>query len=260
MNKFFLITQYIRYLFHARDEHSLHSPFAYTFYTTLIKPQAPDPEHVPIERLRKELKKSTASLLITDYGAGSSIRNSRTRKVASIARHSEKKPALAQLIYRIIRERKPSVILDLGTSLGLTTLYQAMANPAGQVYTFEGCPNTLALAKENFQTLSVRNIEAIEGNIDHTLPETLAKVPSADFVFFDANHRYEPTLRYFSACLEKAHEDSIFVFDDIYWSAEMKKAWEEIKQHPAVGMTFDLFFIGIVFFRKKQPVQHFTLR
>lgn len=260
MNKLFLVLQYLRYLLNARDEHSLHSPFAFQFYTQVIKRKKEEENFKLIENLRKELKKNHTRIEVIDLGAGSGIDNSKTKSISSICKNSEKKPVLAQLIYRIIQFSNPMTIFDLGTSLGMTTLYEATANPAAQLYTFEGCPATMAVAKENFQKLSVHNIEPITGNIELTLPETLHKISSLDFVFFDANHRYEPTIRYFQYCLEKSHEDSIFIFDDIYWSPEMKKAWEEIKTNPAVGMTMDLFYLGIVFFRKKQPAQHFTLK
>jgi len=260
LNKFFLLFQYLRYFFNARDEHSLHSPFAYTFYTELIKKNTAYPDFEKIESLRKKLKQDPSSISITDLGAGSGVNKATTRTVSSICHHSEKRPSLAQLIYRIVRWQQPKTILDLGTSLGLTTLYEAIAAPNSTVYTFEGCPNTAALAVKHFQQLNVPNIQLVEGNIDVTLPDILQKIPAADFVFFDANHRYAPTINYFNLCLEKVHEDSIFVFDDIYWSAEMKKAWTEIKAHPSVGMSMDLFFIGIVFFRKKQPEQHFILK
>lgn len=260
MNKFFLVFQYFNYLLKARDEHSLHSPFAFDFYTKIIKGRTEYTDFSEIELLREKLKKSYKLIEVLDFGAGSGIDNSKSKTISSICKNSEKKPALAQLLYRIIKEKQPKTIVDLGTSLGVTTLYEAKANPLGTVYSFEGCPNTAAVAKENFESLSVQNIEIIVGNIDNTLREVIDRLPFVDFVFFDANHRYEPTMNYFLQCLEKANEDSIFIFDDIYWSDGMKKAWEEIKAHPSVGMSMDLFFIGIIFFRKKQPIQHFTLK
>jgi predicted O-methyltransferase YrrM len=260
LNKFFLIFQYFRYLLKARDEHSLHSPFAYDFYTKIIKDRLSHEDFNEIESLRERLKQNSKAIEVTDFGAGSGVDNSRSKIISAICINSEKKPAIAQLIYRIIKSIQPKTIIDLGTSLGITTLYEAKANPLANVYTFEGCTNTAAMAKENFESLSVRNIEIVVGNIDNTLSEVIEKLPSIDFAFFDANHRYESTVNYFLKCLEKINEDSIFIFDDIYWSKEMKQAWEEIKRHPSVGMSMDLFFIGIIFFRKKQPVQHFTLK
>ena len=41
----------------------------------------------------------------------------------------------------------------------------------------------------------------------------------------------------------------------------MEEAWEIIKQHTAVSLSIDLFFIGIVFLRKDFKVkQHFVIR
>lgn len=196
---------------------------------------------------------------MTDLGAGSKVTKSSKRAIASIVRNAEKSPVLAQLLFRLIDYTKPKTIIDLGTSLGLTTLYQASVDKTTQVVTFEGCPETAKIAIANFQKLNRKNITLIQGNIDSTLPEALTKVEKIDFAFFDANHRYEPTIRYFKECLKKSHEESLFVFDDIHWSKEMEKAWEEIKNHNEVTITIDLFFIGLVFFRKKQPKQNFIL-
>ncbi|HSZ25334.1 MAG TPA: class I SAM-dependent methyltransferase [Cytophagaceae bacterium] len=260
MNKQFLISQYFRYLLRAKDAHSIHSPFVFDFYTTVIKSKRTNPIFEKIEFLRKELKHNFQKIEITDFGAGSKVAKSNLRTISSISRFSEKKPALAQLIFRIIENQVPKTILDLGTSLGITTLYEAKACLTANVYTFEGCPNTAGIATENFKKLSAKNITLVLGNIDHTLPELLSRIPTIDFAFFDANHRYQPTITYFTLCLEKVTEDTIFIFDDIYWSEEMKKAWEEIRGHSLVGISIDLFFIGIIFFRKKQPTQHFTLK
>jgi len=61
--------------------------------------------------------------------------------------------------------------------------------------------------------------------------------------------------------LKKAHNETILIFDDIHWSAQMEEAWEIIKQHNSVTLSIDLFFIGIVFLRKDFKVkQHFSLR
>ena len=97
------------------------------------------------------------------------------------------------------------------------------------------------------------------GSFDEELPKILAS-NTPDFVFFDGNHRKDPTLRYFNWCLDKATDDSIFIFDDIHWSDDMESAWDDIKSHKRVTVTIDLFEMGIVFFKKKQAKQHFIVR
>ena len=117
------------------------------------------------------------------------------------------------------------------------------------------------VALHNFKELGVDSVEIVVGNIDHTLPEWLqSQQKTVDMVFFDANHRLEPTLRYFEDTLPYANDDSVFIFDDIYWSKEMTQAWEQIKAHPDVRVTVDLFWVGLVFFRKEQAKESFVLR
>jgi predicted O-methyltransferase YrrM len=255
-----MILDYLKYLFLAKNEHSLHSPFLFDFYLRVLKDSTPENDFLAIESLRKKLLSDEREIEITDLGAGSKINQSKKRKIRDIAKNSQKPARLAQLLYRIIKFYNYQSILDLGTSLGLTTAYLAKANLNGKVYTFEGCPNTAQIANENFSELGIQNVEVIVGDLNYTLEMQLEKISKIDFAFFDANHRYEPTIDYFEKCLNKVHEDTCFIVDDIYWSEEMKKAWEHIRNHPQVSVSIDIFWVGIVFFRQKQPKQHFVLR
>ncbi len=144
--------------------------------------------------------------------------------------------------------------------MGITSAYMAEAAKESKFYTFEGCPNVAQSAKENFKSIDLKHVQLIEGNLNDTLVRQLQQVVQLDFAFFDGNHQYEPTMHYFNACLTKSHEQSVFVIDDLYWSTEMKRAWVAIKNHPQVFQTVDLYFIGLVFFRKTQPKEHFTLK
>jgi predicted O-methyltransferase YrrM len=257
------VLSYLRYWLRSGNAHGLHSPFIYGLYTTVICHNGTFQAFGPIEARRRELRQSTQRIAVTDFGAGSQVAGAsgRERKLCDIARHAAKPPRLAQLLFRLVNHFQPATILELGTSLGLTTAYLAAADSRNQVITFEGCPNTAAVARETFEKLHLLNVQLVTGNLDQTLPATLAELAKpVDFVFFDGNHRYEPTLRYFEQCLDKAHENSVFVLDDIHWSAEMEQAWAAIKSHPAVTVTVDLFYVGLVFFRRKQPKQNFWLR
>lgn len=254
---------YLRYWLRSGTAHGLHSPFVYGLYTTVICHDGEFGAYRRIEARRRELLAASQMIAVTDFGAGSQVAGAggKQRRVRDIARHAAKPPRLAQLLFRLVNHFQPATILELGTSLGLTTAYLAAAASRSQVITFEGCPNVAAVARETFARLQLRNVRLVEGNLDATLPATLQALGKpVDFVFFDGNHRYEPTLRYFEQCLANAHENSVFVLDDIHWSAEMERAWAAIKAHPAVTVTVDLFYVGLVFFRKAQPKQDFWLR
>lgn len=256
-----MIKPFLRHLIRARDEHALHSPFLFDLYTTVIRQDRPDdPLFGPVQSLRRRMLADKRLIQITDFGAGSRVNAAWKRPIRDIARNSLKAERFGRLLYRLIRKFNALTVLDLGTSLGITTLYEAIATPGGRVITFEGCPETAAVAQKNFEQAGVGNIELVVGNLDETLPACVAALDRLDFVFFDANHRCEPTVRYFETCLPKMHNDTCFVFDDIHWSDDMERAWESIKAHPDVTVTVDLFYIGLVFFRREQPKQHFVLR
>lgn len=239
--------------------HGVHSPFVFDLYHHVLHHTGHFPTYTYVEALRDNLLDDERQLQVTDFGAGSRSINQKARKVKDIARTSAKPAKYGQLLFRLVNHFQPKTILELGTSLGLTTSYLAEARKNSRIYTFEGCPNIAQVALENFRKQGYRNITLVEGNIDKTLEQQLQQVEQLDFAFLDGNHRYEPTLRYFEHCLSKSHENSVLVLDDIYWSAEMKRAWQEVKRHPQVRQTVDLYFVGLVFFRKQQPKEHFTL-
>jgi predicted O-methyltransferase YrrM len=191
-------------------------------------------------------------------GAGSAISSNKT--VGSIAKHSAKSAKQAQLLFRLVNFFEPETIIELGTSLGVSTAYLASANSKIPVITIEGCEETAEIAKQNFKHLKLKNIEQLVGNFDEVFPKLVKGCKKIDLIYIDGNHRKQPTINYFQQCLEKVNEDSVLIFDDIYWSDEMIQAWEEIKKNNQVTLTIDLFYMGIVLFRKQQTKQHFMIR
>jgi len=167
---------------------------------------------------------------------------------------------LAKLIYRLAKNTQAKSVIELGTCLGITTAYLAKTDSQTKVITIEGCPQTAEVAKKNFLDLDLENIELHVGNFDLILPDIIARQRSLDFVYIDGNHRKDATLNYFKWCLPKVTENSLLIFDDIYWSEGMKEAWAEIKNHPDVTVTIDLFWIGLVYFKKGQAKEHFKLK
>lgn len=257
-----MIIHYLRHLLRAGNAHSIHSPFVFDLYTKVIRPKrAEQVDFGPLESIRARLRASEQEIEVLDLGAGSRINKSNRRKVREIARNAEKPARFGRFFYRLVRYFGPETILELGTSLGVTTTYFAQAAPGARLITLEGCPQTARIAGQHFAELGMNQVEVVVGNIDETLIRVLKNLDRpVDMVFFDANHRYEPTLRYFNEAKEYSSSRSVFIFDDIYWSEEMKLAWSQIKSDPDVSLTIDLFWVGLVFFRKEQEKENFVLR
>lgn len=257
---FQFITDYIKHRLTAKTRHGTHSPFVYKLADEVIYDFSDKTTYKSIEAQRKKLFSDDSTITVTDLGAGSHLNKNRTKKVSQIAKNALKSPRLAKLIYRLAENTEPKTAIELGTCLGITSSYLAKACPDAEIITIEGCPQTAAVAKNNFNDLDLNNIELHVGNFDLILPDIIAKQPTLDFVYIDGNHRKDATLNYFKWCLPKVTENSLLIFDDIYWSQGMKEAWEEIKNHPDVTVTVDLFWIGLVYFKKGQAKEHFKLK
>ena len=257
---FQFITDYLKHQLTAKTRHGTHSPFVYKLADEVIYDFTDKSEYKNIEQQRKKLFSDESVITVTDLGAGSHLNKNRTKKVNLIAKNALKSPRLAKLIYRLAKDTQPKTAIELGTCLGITTSYLSEACPDAEIITIEGCPQTAEVAKQNFNDLELNNIELHVGNFDGILPDIIARQPSLDFVYIDGNHRKDATLNYFKWCLPKITEDSLLIFDDIYWSQGMKEAWAEIKNHPDVTVTVDLFWIGLVYFKKGQAKEHFKLK
>ena len=261
--RFQLAKKYLHYYLTASNGkgHGIHSPFVFDFVTKILNDTKSYPAYQPIESLRKKMLGDSTIIEVKDFGAGSSIIKTNKRVVAAISASSLKPKKYAQLLYRMVKYHKPETIVELGTSFGITTAYLASANAPSKVFTCEGSAAIASIAKQNFEALQLNNIQLTEGDFANTLSPLLSSLNTVNFAFADGNHRKEPTLAYFNKLLKHATPTTILIFDDIHWSAEMEEAWSVIKKHPAVTLSIDLFFIGIVFLNADiNHKQHFTIR
>lgn len=239
----------------------MHSPFVYQLAIEVVFDKREYYAFSDIEYVKSQLLQNEHIIDVKDYGAGSKeAKDSNRRKISEITKNAATPEKVGQLLFRLITYFQPKTMLELGTSLGIGTLYHALALPKSKVYTIEGCPNTAKIARQTFDLMELKNIYSRVGTFEEKLPTTLAEIGQLDYIFFDGNHRKEPTLQYFKRCLPYIHKDTIMVFDDINWSTEMQEAWTKIKAHPKVTLTIDLFRLGIVFFREEQAnKEHFEL-
>ena len=251
MQKADFIRSYLNYRLHAITEYGVHSPFLFEFIIHVLKDKQVYPDYRRVESLKKQLLRSDEIIEVTDFGAGSKVLKDKHRSVAGIAKTSSKPKKYGRLLHRISRFLKPASILELGTSLGLSTAYMALGNQNSRIITMEGCPNIANIAKANFRQLQLDHIELVNGPFDEMLTGVLDELPELNLVFVDGNHRLEPTLAYFEQCLPKAVNETCMIFDDIHWSKEMEEAWEIIRKNPGVTLSVDLFFMGLVFFKRE---------
>jgi predicted O-methyltransferase YrrM len=260
----FQIKSYIKFLWHSKNEHAVHSPFVFTLLTKCFYDKKFKPEYAVLKKYRNSLLENKNTIEVTDFGAGSRVFKSNSREIGKIAKTAGITPKRAELLYRIVNYFQPNTILEIGTSLGLATSALSLGNPKASIVTLEGCPETAKQAQLQLQKLSSRSplttIKSVVAEFNDYLQNCNLKSATYDLIYFDGNHSKKATLEYFDLLLPTISNETLWIFDDIHWSAEMEEAWEIIKNHPEVKVTIDTFQWGLVFFRYEQPKQHFVIR
>ena len=249
----------------------IHSPYLFELVRFIIRDRNAYYCFADIERRREYLKACDDELDVVDFGSrGSKEGTHIRRKVSFIAKNHLERPEVGQLLFRLVNwigehEKRPLQILELGTSLGITTAYLASPDSRNNVRTFEGSGEVLKVAQGVWRALKLENISWVEGNIDDTLlPSDLSLLYNAparvDIAYVDANHTYEATKRYADFLLERLNQKGVLAIDDIHYSEEMERAWQELKLDPRVTTTMDLYHLGLIFVDPHYLKRHYKIR
>ena len=243
---------YLRHLIQAKKPSQLHSPYLFDLLTFVHDRNRKYYAFEVIERHRRELRGDRSKITVHDMGAGSRISGTaKTRRVSAIARRALASPRRCERYFRLATYLKATTIVEIGTSLGISTAYLAAACGSGYVYGLEGATEVLKKAQQTADRFHLHNLHLIPGHFDQSLPAVLQEIPYPDLILIDGNHQYAATMRYFELVKHHRNPSTIIVVDDIRWSREMHQAWQEIQNDPDVTVSLDCFSYGIVFFRKE---------
>lgn len=245
----------------------IHSPYLFEWVRMVMYDTHPYYVWRDIEKRREAMLRAPKVIDYVDYGTGGKNGVHSRQLVSGIAKTSLEPRKYGELLFRLVnwlghqaREegRGGLHIVELGTSLGITTAYLASADGRDRIMTLEGCPDVAEMARLNWAKLGLKNIGCVVGNIADTLPVHLTG--QVDIAFLDANHTKEATLQYFDLLAQHVGRKTVIVVDDIYYNREMGRAWQEICNRTDVVCTMDLYKMGLVFFDPDYLHKHYTLR
>ncbi len=252
------IKDYMKFRMQSVNAHGLHSPFMYRLATECFYDKTKFSEYKLLKNYYKQLAQDQRKIRVNDLGAGSKKFSSKNRKIADISKVSGSNLKEMKFLFRLSRYFQPKSVLELGTSLGKSAFSLALGNPNASIITVEGSKSVCNIAKEYFEKNHIKNIELINADFDDFINGLTSR--KFDFIYLDGNHRLKPTLEYFEKLLPFMHNDTVVILDDIYWSDEMKTAWNRLKKHPQVRQSIDTFHYGFLFFRKEQHPEDFVIR
>ena len=270
------IGSYLKHRMTARHTggHGVHSPYLFEWVRMVMSDENSYYAWEAIEKRRERMLADERIVEFVDYGSGGEGNHFaedrgavEDRRVKDIAKGSLAKKKYAQLLARLVNwlgngrldmgDRR-LVIVELGTSLGITTAYMAMMDSRNKVVTYEGCPAVADIAKENWKALGIKNIDCRVGEIK--MEDLDRDIQTWDLAFVDANHTYASTRAYFNVLAEKAHAKSVMIVDDIHYNTEMEMAWRAICADERVMSTMDLYQMGLVFFDQNYWKRHYVMK
>ncbi len=246
----------------------VHSPYLFEWVRMVMSDRHRYYSWDLIEDCRRKMLEDTRELHYVDYGSGSRGVKGResVRRVCDVARSSLTNRRYAEMLSRLVnwlggqqRTRDAGLkIIELGTSLGITTSYLATVDRRDRVTTYEGCEAVASLARCNWESLGLTNIDCVVGEID---VDVLGADKSLfDIAFVDASHTYASTRAFFNMLVGRVHEKSVIIIDDIHYSTEMERAWLEICADERVTSTMDLYQMGLVFFDRRYWRRNYKMR
>ncbi|OYQ39625.1 O-methyltransferase [Flavobacterium aurantiibacter] len=251
----FQIKAYLHFLYRSKNRHGVHSPFVYQFVENCLNDSRPYEAYQTFEQLNQKLAANKQLVQVTDFGAQSKTLHSKQRRVCDMAAVAGITPYRQRLLFRMARYFEVKNALEIGTSVGKASV--ALAEAGVNLQTLEGCAQTQAVAQDVLADYSDR-IQFTNGTFEAILPTINDQ--KFDLIFFDGNHQYEPTISYFNMLLQTVHHKSVWIFDDIYYSTHMQRAWEYLRKNPNVSLSVDTFRWGILFFEPRPHKEHFVIR
>lgn len=267
MDPLSLLISYFQWRIKSKTRHGVHSPFLYRFLDECVYADSEKNKFAQLEAIRKQLIHNETKISYRDPGAGQRFKRKQQKQnekvtsttISEITRKVLQKPRYCRLLYRMIGYFEAEQILELGTSLGITTSYMAMAGKNIKIDTIEGVEVIAQNAQKVFDQNNLKNVSLHVGNFDLIL-EDVVNSKQYDLIFLDGNHRGEKVLEYFSLLSKHIKEDGVLIIDDIRWSASMYKAWKNVRKKHGVTLTVDMFRMGMVFFNPDLQKENFAIR
>ena len=165
-------------------------------------------------------------LAVESFGARSTHLVPREVTLAELTRRAATPPLKGTYLYLFVQRQRPMRLLELGTHLGIGTLYLYAAVPTAEIHTVEASPTLFTYAKRHFALFGAR-IKCHLGCFEEVLP-TLAG--PWDLIYIDGNHQGEALQAYIAQLYPHLRAGGWFVCDDIYWSWDMYRAWQRLRR------------------------------
>ena len=229
----------------AKTIYQIHSPSVYKLLEHYLLDK---PKHQDLDRilaLRRGLRHSNAKLFRKGYGAISKEEEDSLEYLESSISCSHRR---GKRICSLMQNLKPDRILELGTGIGISTLYIATASRDSLLISIEGEHARIKQAAKLISMFDLRNVELIRGKFEAVLSKLGTFGDKINFVHIDEDHRKSELLKNIKLIQPFLDDKAILLIDDIRWSKDMEEAWKELNELECFDVSIDLFTHGFLRF------------
>ena len=221
-----------------RKGHGVHSPFVYNLITKVIEENLYFYAFDEIERFRKKVLSQKNDLSIL------TAKETQSREYGA-------------LLFRIVNFFKCQMVLQIGSSTGIMSLYLTMASKHCNCFALEERPNILKTVKKFVLAHNLEKLHFIEGNTEEALIKLQSSSMKADLIFINQLPESMKAEELLALCQPLKQEKTILIINEIKKDKRMKELWLTMVNQPQSRVSIDLFALGIVFFDDRLPKKHY---
>ena len=140
-----------------------------------------------------------------------------------------------KLLFRLVNYYQPSTLIEVGVGNGSSMNYMRAGNQ-----------------KMEWTALKGRDLDRMIPRVETTLQayKVLECLHIGDTPYYKEA---------FEAALPYTNAKSLFIVGGIHRSKERREWWKGLKEDERVGITFDLYDVGLIFFDKERYKQHYIV-
>ncbi len=249
---FFRITNYLKYILLSghRNGHGIHSPFIFDIVNRQLRNKIDLQIVLNAESARRRFLSDNRTIAVEDFGYGGLKQGAGKRRISDIARNSPVTKKYGIFLAKLSAELGNQTIIELGTSLGISTMYMALASKGSSISTIEGSEALAEIAGKNFAEAGLDNVKVYAGKFDEVLPGLIKDVDIKRYpvmIYIDGDHRHDSLINNFEIISKNTKGKTLVVIDDINYSPEMNRAWNAIRKFEKVSASINIYRMGILF-------------
>jgi len=193
-----------------------------------------------VEKMRTDIEGSGRTFQVVS-NTGQLI----TRTARDVTRSSSVAPEWGMFLYLCAKSFRSRTIIELGTSIGISSSYLVSSGFCERFVGVEGSTELSKIATENTKSI-LPTATILPAMVDDVLAEVVSRwADEVDLLYIDANHNFEPTLRYMDRFGPRLKPGALVIFDDIHWSKEMWEAWSFLRNRQGFSNTIDVGRFGL---------------